>query len=255
MVEIKNHRVPYQPFLPLNCRDTYLNVVEFAGTIHSQPDQLILGEEGSVAARNARRTEAVEVAAQRPTGHPDIHADERGAAAVAVVQWPEEKRLLEHFVALGRPRLLVIDDRAEPPDVTDTLEDWVRESADERDRQARIDTLSRRAGQVMVPVFDGMCRLRFGDLWAPLSPIEYRLALEMVERFRRIVTNRDLAARAWGDSPPQPNALRVHLMRLRRRLKPLGLEILTIRGQGHVMQESGSRPSLPETWPALVANR
>jgi hypothetical protein len=44
-------------------------------------------------------------------------------------------------------------------------------------------------------------------------------------------------------------------MRLRRRLKPVGLEILTIRGQGHIMQESASRPSLPEAWPALVANR
>ncbi len=171
---------------------------------------------------------------ETPAGHDEV--------SVAVLQWPEEAQLLEHFVALGLPRLLVIDDRAEPPVVTDTLEDWIRESADDRDREARVATLRRRGGHVIVPVFDGMSRLGFGGVWAALSPIEYRLATELVDHFRRIVSDKELTARAWADSPPQPNALRVHLTRLRRRLEPLGLEILTIRSQGHIMQESESSP-------------
>jgi hypothetical protein len=162
---------------------------------------------------------------------------------VAVVQWPEEAGVLEHFVALGMPRLLVIDDAIDPPVVTDSLEDWIRQSADERDRQARMDTLRRRAGHIIVPVFDGVSRLGFGGAWAPLSPIEYRLAAELVDRFGRIVSDQDLTAKAWGDSPPQPNALRVHLTRLRHRLEPLGLEILAIRSHGHIMQPGS--PALP----------
>jgi hypothetical protein len=109
------------------------------------------------------------------------------------------------------PRLLVVDDGAKPPVVTDALEDWIRESADERDRQARVATLRRRAGQITVPVFDGMCRLGFGGAWAPLSPIEYRLAFELVQRFCRIVSNGELTARFSFSTertpgPPDPPA-------------------------------------------------
>lgn len=183
----------------------------------------------------ARRTRITET----PDGQDEV--------PVAVVQWPEEARLLEHFVALGMPRLLVIDDRVDPPTVTDSLEDWIRQSADDRDRQARIDTLRRRAVHITVPAFDGMSRVGFGGVWAPLSPIEYRLAAELVDRFGRIVSDQDLTARVWGDSPPQPNALRVHLTRLRHRLEPLGLEILAIRSQGHLMQPSEPKPARRRT--------
>ena len=35
-------------------------------------------------------------------------------------------------------------------------------------------------------------------------------------------------------------ALRVHLTRLRKEIAPLGLEIATVRGFGHVMQETSA---------------
>jgi two-component system OmpR family response regulator len=204
-----------------------------------------------LGARSSLTTEADHVDTGRSAVLHDVNADERRDGGVVVVRWPEEMRLLEHSVALGMPRLLLVEDGTEPPEVTDTLEDWIRLSADDRDRQARMATLRRRAGQGVVPVFDGMCRLGFGEAWAPLSPIEYRLAAELVGKFRRIVSNKELTVSAWGDSPPRPNALRVHLTRLRRRLEPIGLEILTIRCQGHIMQESGSPRSLTGSWPVV----
>jgi len=206
-----------------------------------------------LAARSSLTTEA-DVDAGQSAVLRDINADERRDGGVVVVQWPEEMRLLEHSVALGVPRLLVVADGTEPPEVTDTLEDWIRLSADERDRQARMATLRRRAGQGTMPVFDGRCRLGFGEAWAALSPIEYRLAAELVGKFRQIVSNQELTVSAWGDSPPRPNALRVHLTRLRRRIEPIGLEILTIRCQGHIMQESGLPRSLTGSWPVVGAH-
>jgi two-component system OmpR family response regulator len=205
-----------------------------------------------LAARSSLTSEA-DVDGGRSAVLRDVKADDRREGGVVVVRWPEEIRLLEHSVALGMPRLLVVEDGTEPPEVTDTLEDWIRLSADERERQARMATLRRRAGQGMVPIFDGRCRLGFGEAWAALSPIEYRLAAELVGKFRRIVSNKELTVSAWGDSPPRPNALRVHLTRLRRRLEPIGLVILTIRCQGHIMQESGSARSLTGSWPAVGA--
>ena len=39
---------------------------------------------------------------------------------------------------------------------------------------------------------------------------------------------------------PTRNALDVHVLRLRRRLAPLGLEIRTVRSRGYLLQESRS---------------
>jgi DNA-binding response OmpR family regulator len=155
---------------------------------------------------------------------------------VAVLDWPRERHVAEHLAALGRPRLLLVAEGAEPPYVDDLLEDWLRLPAEERDLRARVAALRRRAGLAEAPVFDGDCRLSYRGAWAPLSPIEFALATVLVERFGRLVNDEDLAARAWTASPPGGATLRVHLTRLRRRIGPVGLEIRTVRSRGHVMQ-------------------
>ncbi len=155
---------------------------------------------------------------------------------VAVVNWPTERLLVEHLAGLHLPRLLLVAADADPPFVEDLLEDWLRLPASERDVQARVSALHRRAGFGEVPVFDGACRVSYRGAWAPLSPIEYAMATLLVERFGQLVSDMDLGARAWTGSPPGGAALRVHLTRLRRRIAPVGLEIRTVRSQGHVMQ-------------------
>ena len=171
---------------------------------------------------------------------------------IAIVRWPQDAEILDRLGPVGHPRLLLVDPDAEPPVITDLLEDWIRLPADDRDIQTRVASLRRRVGHHRLPVFDGACRVGFRDGWAPLSPIEYRLASALVERFGYLVTDKDLNARAWADTPPPPTALRVHLTRLRRRVEPIGLEIVTIRSQGHVMQEAGTtRPALG-SWPTPV---
>jgi hypothetical protein len=182
------------------------------------------------------RSSTGRLAGARPPSGPAAGDWHVGEPTVAVVKWPSERPLLEHLVGLGLPRLLLVAEDADPPYVDDLLEDWLRLPADDRDVQARLSSLRRRAGLGDAPVFDSACRLTYRGAWAPLSPIEYALATLLVERFGRLVSDEELVVRAWTGSPPGGAALRVHLTRLRRRIAPVGLEIRTIRSRGHVMQ-------------------
>ena len=174
----------------------------------------------------------------RPVTWPGVVDTMPGTPAVTVMRWPRDAALMDQFEHLGIPRLVLVDADADPPVLTDALSDWIRLPAEERDVQARVSCLRLRAGQdFVVPVLDGACRLSFRGAWAPLSPIEYRLATGLVEQFGRLVSDRDLALRAWGTRATTSNALRVHLTRLRRRVRPVGLEVIAVRSQGHVMQE------------------
>jgi DNA-binding response OmpR family regulator len=69
-----------------------------------------------------------------------------------------------------------------------------------------------------------------------LSPVEQSLASAMLDRFGAVVTRDILADRAWPSGVPTRNALDVHVLRLRRRIAPLGLEIRTVRSRGYLMQ-------------------
>ena len=53
------------------------------------------------------------------------------------------------------------------------------------------------------------------------------------------VVSRDALARAgWPEGAPGRNALDVHVLRLRRRLAPLGLAIRTVRSRGYLLEHA-----------------
>jgi DNA-binding response OmpR family regulator len=156
---------------------------------------------------------------------------------VLVLRWPDEQDQLPRLAKQRLPRLLLVEARADPPVSDDPLEDWVRLPSDDRDIKARLFTLRRRAASVAAPpVVDRHSRLVYGEKWAPLSPIEAQLAAAFVEDFMLLVTEKILVNRAWPEGPPTSSALRVHLHRLRKRIKPLGLVVRSVRSQGWVMQ-------------------
>jgi DNA-binding response OmpR family regulator len=158
-----------------------------------------------------------------------------------VLRWPTDARRLTELRAQGVPRLLVVADGAEPPTPVDCLEDWVPASAPEHELDARRRALLVRGNRHAVrPSLDLEGLLRHRDAWVPLSPVEQALASVMVDRFGTVVTREMLADRAWPDGVPTRNALDVHVLRLRRRIAPLGLEIRTVRSRGYVMQASES---------------
>ncbi len=153
---------------------------------------------------------------------------------VAVIRWPEEA-VRRDEVALGRqPRLLLVAEDALPPDVTDCLEDWVRVPAFERDIRARTAALAARAGRHgRLQLVDSV--LSAGGTYVLLSEVDVRLVSVLLERAGSVVPREELNERGW-ELPVDRNLLDVHILRLRRRLSPLGLEIRTVRQRGYLLQ-------------------
>jgi len=156
---------------------------------------------------------------------------------VVLVRWPEERERLESLRAAGVPRLLLVAPETLPPGHPDPLEDWVRLPADDRDVRARVATLEARSeSEGAVPEVDGDGLLHFRGQWVALSPVECLLAHALVECFGAVVGRDELARNAWPGGAPTRNALDVHVLRLRRRVGPLGLEVRTIRSRGYLLQ-------------------
>jgi Transcriptional regulatory protein, C terminal len=140
---------------------------------------------------------------------------------VVLVRWPSDEESLESARRGALPRLLLVEGDSPPPVVDDELEDWIRVPADEVDLHARVDALERRrrARNSVAPTLDDDGVLRLGGGWVGA------------------VVSRDALGRAgWPDGVPGRNALDVHVLRLRRRLEPLGLAIRTVRARGYLLE-------------------
>jgi DNA-binding response OmpR family regulator len=158
---------------------------------------------------------------------------------VALVRWPAEQARRDELQQHGRPRVLLVEDGV-PPVALDELEDWIRVPAGEADLQARVEGLRRRAeGRLRPrPSLDDDGVLRFDALWVALPPIEARLTSALLERYGAVVARGDLAEAGWPTGSPGRNALDVHMLRLRRRLGPLGLTIRTVRSRGYLLERT-----------------
>ncbi|HVM66751.1 MAG TPA: helix-turn-helix domain-containing protein [Acidimicrobiales bacterium] len=178
--------------------------------------------------------------------HPDAHARKVEAIAAALRERVQSgqpvhihKGGVHHFVPL--PRLLLVPAGAAPPQDVDHLTEWVRHPASEHEVAARVVALVRRAGAFLVrPHVDEHGRISYRDRWSALSPIESRIAGVLCDRFCQLVDASQLRASAWPPhhsvDPPTPTAFRVHLHRLRQRVADLGLEVVTVRNEGVVLQ-------------------
>ncbi len=172
-----------------------------------------------------------------------------------MLRWPDEDGRRETLSLAGGPRLLLVPDGEEPPPVVDCLEDWIRIPAPENEVRARVDALAVRSQAHMAnghhgadggngnghaaatsPELDDFGVLRVGPAWVALPPLEARLTEALLDRLGT-VTSRDLLVRAgWPSGAPGRNALDVHVLRLRRRLTPVGLAIRTVRSRGYLME-------------------
>lgn len=75
-----------------------------------------------------------------------------------------------------------------------------------------------------------------------LHPIAYRILLLLAEAHPRVLTRSELTQRLWGDEPPESDALRSHLYRLRLALdRPHGQPMLvTVHGVGYRLDPDAS---------------
>lgn len=157
---------------------------------------------------------------------------------VVLVRWPDERERRDELRRTGRPRLLMVDDASPAPTTVDSLEDWIRLPADESDVRARVRALELRAigAAEDVPSLDEDGVLRVDGSWVALPPVESRLTSALLARFGAVVSRDALAKAGWPDGAPRRNALDVHVLRLRRRLGPVGLVIKTVRSRGYVLE-------------------
>ena len=154
------------------------------------------------------------------------------------MRWPWEADTRTRLAREGRPRLLLVEESTAPPVVEDELEDWIRVPADEVDLHARVEMLDRRcrARTAVAPTLDDDGVLRLGGAWVSLPPVEARLTAALMDRFGAVVSRDALGRAGWPDGVPGRNALDVHVLRLRRRLEPLGLVIRTVRARGYLLE-------------------
>jgi DNA-binding response OmpR family regulator len=160
---------------------------------------------------------------------------------VTLVRWPAELGRRERLAADGLPRLLLVEGGETLPVVEDVIEDWIRVPADESDIRARVATLQARYESMVngvAPVLDDDGVLRVDAAWVALPPVEARLTTALLDRFGMVVSREMLANSGWPDGAPGRNALDVHVLRLRRRLAPLGLVIKTVRSRGYLLEGS-----------------
>lgn len=142
----------------------------------------------------------------------------------------------------GEARLLLVEDGQPPPRLVDCLEDWIRVPAPEEDVRARVDALVARsqAHGDKLPGLDANGVLRYGGRWVSLPPLESRLTATLLDRFGAVVGRDTLIRVVWPGQAPGRNALDVHILRLRRRLQPLGLAIRTVRSRGYLLEPEGA---------------
>lgn len=172
-----------------------------------------------------------------------------GAVDVVLLRWPVEKDRREALAAQGRPRVLLVEPDEPAPVVLDCIEDWVRMPSSEADIDARCRSVAERADS-HAPVrpdldLDGV--LRAGPDWVSLPPVEARLMAALLDRFGAVVSRDQLARAGWPKGAPGRNALDVHMLRVRRRIAPLGLVIKTVRSRGYLLE---FEPSVDQRRPA-----
>lgn len=159
----------------------------------------------------------------------------RAVAEVTIVTLPADSELLNTLRAAGSPRLVLVPDDTEPPIGGDALEDWVRLPADPREVHARISTLQLRATARPHPFIDEHGCLHVDDRWIAIPPIEVRILGVLIAQLGQVVGTAELAAEAWPGGLSSASQLRVRILRLRRRLDALDLELETVRGEGYVL--------------------
>ena len=164
-----------------------------------------------------------------------------GQDDVVLVRWPEQRADAERLARLHRPHLLLVEPDAGPPTLDGCLVDWIRLPAEDADVRARLTALVARAQlHPPMPTLDGLGELSFRGRRVFLSPIDERLAESLVASFDRGVPDAELFEKIWeghGDA----SKVRVHISRLRKRIRPIGLEIASIRGFGYRLHAENAR--------------
>jgi DNA-binding winged helix-turn-helix (wHTH) protein len=160
---------------------------------------------------------------------------------VKLLRWPAEAAQRERYRALGVLRLLVVEGGVPAPISSDVREDWVRAPITDDDLRVRIATLRAKAEAHRLPQVHPHGVLRFGGQTITVSRTETDLLECLVRQFGMPVP-REMLQECLPDRPggSSRNALDLHIMRVRKRIAPLGLAIRTVWGLGYLLEATGT---------------
>jgi hypothetical protein len=160
-----------------------------------------------------------------------------GGLAIRVpdVEWPAGSIQRDELARWGLPRLLVVADGVEPPACTSALEDWVRPSAPEEDRERRRAAIARawhRDGPAGVPRLSPTGELRWRGRAVALPPDWWPVARRLVGAPNRVISMDALCGAHTGG----PRALRARLVELSVAVAPLGLRVRFVPPAGVILE-------------------
>lgn len=153
--------------------------------------------------------------------------------AVELIRWPRDTERRHQLATAGTPRLLLLEPGTPIPELADD-EDFVRLPADERDVSARLRRLGLARIRPTRPD-DRVVANRLGRV--TLSEGQAAVVALLVAAEGRLTPRAEVEAAFWPGpgGPPAARALDDAVHRLRRRLRPIGLEIHAARNRGYVL--------------------
>ncbi len=156
---------------------------------------------------------------------------------VRLLRWPAESAKRRQCMEEGLLRLLVVEGGAPAPICSDVREDWARAPISNEDLRARVAALRARSYPFTVPTVDSNGALKYRDRVVAVSPVETALLDSLTGSFQGVVYREELLDRL-GESQAciSRNALDLHIMRIRRRIRPLGLVLQTAWGRGYILE-------------------
>lgn len=161
----------------------------------------------------------------------------RDQAVVKLVRWPVESETRLRCQEEQTLRLLIVESGAPAPLCCDVREDWVRAPVSRDDLHARMEALRARSHAHNVPQVDPSGVLLFAGRVVVVSPMECGLLEILITNFRSLVRRKALLqCLAQRQACSSRNALDLHMTRIRRRIRPLGLSVQTVRGHGYILE-------------------
>lgn len=158
-------------------------------------------------------------------------------SGVRFVRWPIEAGILSECRRDKTPCLLVVEGKAKAPICTEPWEDWIRTPAPQQDIEARVKSLIQRTHGSMIPIVDSTGVLHFGKDSIPISSSQVSLMDQFIAHFEELVYRAELEQCALQQSKGiTRNALDLQIMRLRRRISAIGLDLTTVWGRGYILE-------------------
>lgn len=165
---------------------------------------------------------------------------------VRLVRWPAEAHLRDRYHGERLPRILMVESDTPPPVCFDPYEDWVRQPVSRADFEARVLALRSRVDDQARPTLDSFGVLSYKGRTITVSATQRELLDEFVTRFGGVVPRSHLEYRLeHSQRQSTRNSLDLHIMRLRRRIRPLNLVIDTAWKQGYVLNAVATTKHTP----------